>query len=64
MGIQRRKWNANRTYLNVDGHIATNEMLCHYPIADKDICYILGFVFDQNKEIIEIACYAHVYHGE
>lgn len=59
-----RKWDPKYTYLNVDGHIGTNNMICHYPIPDRDICYTIAFVFDQNDEIISISCAAHMFHGE
>lgn len=59
-----RKWEAQKTYLNVNGHVATNNMICHLGMRDKDICYTLSFVFDQNDEVICFEYAAHMFHGE
>lgn len=59
-----RKWNPKYTFLNVNGHIATSNMICHYGIKDKDICYQLAFVFDQNDKVICISSGPHMFHGE
>ena len=59
-----QKWDSQKTYLNVNGHVATNNMICHLGLRDKDICYTLSFVFDQNNEVICFEYAAHMFHGE
>lgn len=45
-------------------HTATSRVVLHYGIKDKNICYQIGLIFDQNDKLMSVSMAPHTYHGK